>query len=348
MSKPHNSAEHMTLTSTVIGGWSVAVGRALDAIGCDGDALLHEAGVDLEERFNCEARFNADHTRRLWQLALAETKQEDIGLQVARFVCPTTFHALGFSLWASNSLSEALKRMVRFEVLLNDGCHLHLDSEQGLLHFSMDVKQSEGKDLVAAEGVDYFLGAVVKMFRDMSAPSFAPIKATLTRARPDNPTCWDDFFNCPVEFSAQRNQLVFDRTTLHETLPTGNTSLAEQNDKLVEAYLHKMQLNDICGQVRSCLIELMPLGITTMDGVSQALSIPPRTLQYKLSQQGTTLQELRDNIREELARQYLQHSRQPFTQIAYSLGFSDPAHFNRAFKRWTGETPTAYRRRTSE
>ncbi|HBR98499.1 MAG TPA: AraC family transcriptional regulator [Gammaproteobacteria bacterium] len=342
-------ADHVDLaqpqgTSTVVGGWAVAVGRALNALGCDGEALLKAAGVTVAEKLNTDARFSADHTRRLWQLALVDTGEEAIGLKVARFVCPTTFHALGFSLWASHSLYDALARMVRFDVLLNDGCELSLDHGDAV-GFSMDIKQQDGVDLVAPEGVDYFLGAVVKMFREMSASDFAPVRVTLTRDSPANPHRWHAFFGCPVCFAAGRNQLWFDAHTLTQTLPTGNRDLAEQNDKLVEDYLTKMQLQDICGQVRRCLIELMPLGMTTLDDVCEALDMPPRTLQYKLRQQGTTLQQLRDKTREALARQYLQYSRQPFTQIAYSLGFSDPAHFNRAFKRWTGETPTAFRQR---
>lgn len=362
---PNSTAENNLnpqQNSTVVGGWSVAVSRALDALGYHGDELLKRAGIDLSEKFNVDARFSANHTRVLWQLALEETGQENIGLQVAQFVCPTTFHALGFSLWASNSLYDALQRMVRFEILLNSGCHLQISIQDDTtmessdqreksqinnnLCFIMDIKQQNGEALVTAQGVDYFLGAIVKMFRDMSSPSFAPIEVHLTRPTPRNIKLWQDYFQCPVYFNTLQNQLIFPIKSLKNSLPTGNAILAEQNDKLVESYLSRLEMQDICGQVRSSLIELMPLGITTLEGIAEALSMPPRTLQYKLNQQGTSLQKLRDSIREELARQYLQYSRQPFTQIAYSLGFSDPAHFNRAFKRWTGETPTFYRRRT--
>jgi len=333
-------------SSTVVGGWSVAVGRALDSLGYHGDELLRAAGVELSQKGNNDVRFSADHTRALWALALTETGQEDIGLQVARYVCPTTFHALGFSLWASNSLLDALKRMVRFEVLLNDGCNLSLDQADPLnFHFSMRVRQSDNRPLVAAEGVDYFLGAVVKMFRDMSDHHFAPQAVSFIRETPHNPALWESYFQCPVCFNASENRLLLRADILNKELPTGNTLLAEQNDKLVEDYLQRLQMADLTGQVRNALIDLMPLGLTTLDAVATELNMAPRTLQYKLAQSDITIQALRDQIREELARKYLQYSRQSITQIAYSLGFSDPAHLNRAFKRWTGETPTAYRNR---
>jgi len=334
-------------SSTVVGGWSVAVGRALNDLGYDGDGLLKAAGVDLAQRGDPEVRFSSDHTRKLWAIAVAETGKEDIGLQVAQYVCPTTFHALGFSLWASNSLRDALRRMVRFEVLLNDGCSLGLvQSDQGEgSRFTMQVKQSDNHPLVAKEGVDYFLGAVVKMFRDMSDRSLSPLSVSFTREGPQDPQLWQDFFNCPIIFSTEENSLLFDDDPLDRVLPTGSHLLAEQNDRLVEEYLQRLQMNDLCSQVRTALIHLMPLGLTTLDDVAVELNMVSRTLQYQLTLQGTTIQKIRDQIREELARQYLQYSHQSITQIAYSLGFSDPAHLNRAFKRWTGESPSVFRRR---
>ncbi|WP_432473973.1 AraC family transcriptional regulator [Amphritea sp. HPY] len=334
-------------SSSVVGGWSVAVGRALNALGYNGDQLLKAAGVDLSQKNDADVRFSSDHTRKLWAIALAETGQENIGLQVAGYVCPTTFHALGFSLWASNSLHAALDRMVRFEVLLNDGCRLSLQpAEQPVgYRFTMQVKQSENTPLVAKEGVDYFLGAVVKMFREMSDQSFAPLSVSFTRETPHQPQLWQDYFNCPVNFGASDNSLILDADQLDQILPTGNRLLAEQNDQLVEEYLQRFQMNDLCSQVRNALINLMPLGLTTLDDVADELGMVARTLQYQLTLNGTTLQKIRDQIREELARQYLQYSRQSITEIAYSLGFSDPAHLNRAFKRWAGESPTLFRRR---
>lgn len=341
---------HTTITrqqsSTVVGGWSVAVGRALDALGYDGDRLLQAAGVDLAKKRDNDIRFSSDNTRQLWRLALAETGQEDIGLRVAEYVCPTTFHALGFSLWASSHLLDALQRMVRFEVLLNDGCTLSFKaSNKQTFDFCMQVKKSAQQPLVADEGVDYFLGAVVKMFRDMSDQHFSPQAVSFTRSTPANPHRWEAYFQCPVLFGQSCNHLQLNAEQLNRPLPAGNRLLAEQNDKLVEEYLQRLQMADLRGIVRSALINLMPLGLTTLDAVACELKMSPRTLQYKLSQNGTPLQALRDQIREELARQCLQHSRQNITQIAYSLGFSDPAHLNRAFKRWTGETPTAFRAR---
>jgi len=337
----------MTHTSTVVGGWAVAVSRALNALGCDGDQLLEDAGVDLSRKFVHDARFSSAHTRKFWALALTETGLDDIGLQVANFVCPTTFHALGFSLWASGSLYDALVRMERFDVLLNDGCELNLLEERGEegehYRFIMQVKEGDTQPLVCAEGVDYFLGAVTKLLRDMKSPDFAPVSVNLMRREPASPEPWLQHFQCPVNFAAADNSLVFRTGDLQELLPTGNPQLAVENDKLVAEYLTRHEFQDIAMQVEAKLLELMPCGVNKMEEVAEALQLSPRTLQYRLTQKQTSFKEVLDRTRQRLAKRYLQYSRKTFSEIAYSLAFSDPSHFNRAFKRWTGQTPTRYR-----
>ncbi len=112
--------------------------------------------------------------------------------------------------------------MVRFEVLLNDGCSLSL-SESGpdSFTFSMKIKESDHQPLVVAEGVDYFLGAVVKMFRDMSDQSFSPLSVKFSRIAPANPQLWENYFQCPISFGESDNSLELSAAQLNDHLPTG-------------------------------------------------------------------------------------------------------------------------------
>lgn len=335
----------MTQTSSVVAGWLAAVTRTLEALGLDADALLAEAGADPAAKYAQEARFSSALTRRFWPLAVARTGHADIGLHAARFVCPTTFHALGFSLWASSTLLEALERMVRFAALLNDGADLTLEAEGDAFRFRMLVQEIDGQPQIAPEGVDYFLGAVSKLLRDMRGPAFAPRAVSLMRAAPADPGPWREHFAAPVQFAAADNSLLLDGAELQRPLPTGNPELARQNDRLVAEYLARHQLLNPALQVRARLLELLPGGAPSLEAVAAELGCSPRTLQYRLARQGTSFSEILDEVRATLARRYVQQSQQPFSALAYALGFSEPSHFNRAFKRWTGETPSRFRSR---
>ena len=73
------------------------------------------------------------------------------------------------------------------------------------------------------------------------------------------------------------------------------------------------------------------------------LGMSPSTLQLKLSQHGTNFQQLLDDTRKELGCSYVQQPTRSVTEITFLLGFNDTSNFTRAFKRWTGMSPTEYR-----
>ena len=100
-------------------------------------------------------------------------------------------------------------------------------------------------------------------------------------------------------------------------------------------------------RVRHVLIEELRRGEPTLDRLAARLRMSERTMQRRLSQQGTSLQALLDEVRHDLSLRHLGESRESIAEIAFLLGFSEVSAFHRAFKRWTGSTPGAYRQALS-
>jgi AraC-like DNA-binding protein len=96
-------------------------------------------------------------------------------------------------------------------------------------------------------------------------------------------------------------------------------------------------------QVKAKLTEMLPSGRVGARQVAEALHVSVRSLQRKLADKGTSFAQLLEDTRRELARQYVSNSRLSVGEITYLLGFSDPANFTRAFRRWTGQSPSAFR-----
>ena len=94
--------------------------------------------------------------------------------------------------------------------------------------------------------------------------------------------------------------------------------------------------------MRSLLLELLPAGQVSQVRIAQSLHQSASTLQRRLRQEGTTYQQLLDETRQWMADAYLKDGRYSLAEIAFLLGFADQSNFNRAFKRWTGQTPGAY------
>ncbi|PTT03270.1 AraC family transcriptional regulator [Pseudomonas sp. HMWF006] len=111
----------------------------------------------------------------------------------------------------------------------------------------------------------------------------------------------------------------------------------------------RQRLSDLertCGmadRVRSVLLESLPAGEVSMEGVSRKLAVSTRTLQRKLHDEGTTFQQTLDALRSSLALHYLRSTAMSSAEISFLLGFDDSNSFARAFQGWTGTTPVKAR-----
>ena len=97
------------------------------------------------------------------------------------------------------------------------------------------------------------------------------------------------------------------------------------------------------GQVEEKLKPLLPIGHATIERIAHELGISRQTLYRRLKAEGVTFEQVLDEVRHKLALRYLGRDGIGVKQVAYLLGFSDPAAFSRAFKRWTGKSPGSMR-----
>jgi AraC-like DNA-binding protein len=118
--------------------------------------------------------------------------------------------------------------------------------------------------------------------------------------------------------------------------------LARANDQVVIDYLKRNDKGNIINDVRGCIIECLPSGGASQEKVASQVNRSTRSLQRKLSEHGTSYKKLYEEIRKDLAMQYLKESNHTISEVTYLLGFTEPSNFTRSFKRWTGITPNEY------
>lgn len=328
--------------SSLLASSTLVVWKALESYGCDSEALFAQAGLDPAHLHDPNARYEYEHVRKLWELAVETTGDPCFSLTAAQFWHPSHFHALGFSWLASASLEDALQRLMRyFRIVTTDPEQLSLEETDEGFEFIVDtsVVQYRGLD----EEYDLFFAIVVDACRVSFPEKFSPLRVSLQREAPSCADRFEEFFQAPVTFSAAQNILVFRKEDLTTRLPTGNAELARTNDQVIRHYLSYLDRSDVVMQVKTSLIDQLPSGQVNEESVADALNMSMRTLQRKLHEEGVTYKQLLDETRHELAMQYIHESRSSVSEIAYLLGFSEVSNFSRAFKRWTGASPTEFR-----
>ena len=337
MDLPDNRDPH------IIAGWAIAVAEALDARGLDGKAIFDQAGLDLVVARNPTTRFSSSRMSHVYDLAEEATGDPAFGLSIAEYVHPTSLHALGFSLFASSTLESFCRRIVRYFRLVSTNAESQLErtaSEHRLVMTpTIDPKEYYPQDA--------WLATIVKFCREIYRSDFAPMRICLRRPRPKhNVRRFSDFFNAPVEFGCEANVLVFSPEDIQAELPAANAELARQNDEVVMGLLAKMDKEDVIARVRALFVELLPSGDCNKETVAARMHMSERSLQSKLAARNTSYRQMLNETRRELAEQYIRQGLHSVSEVTYLLGFADVSSFSRAFRSWTGLSPSEFRDRS--
>ena len=320
--------------------WTTAIAHALEAQGVKSKALFEKADIPYPGASDATERVETRKVSALVRLAVEATADPCFGLQLVPYLHAANFQALGYSLFSSSNLHEFCLRLVRFFRLVSQSSQHVLEEGKDGYKLTLEITNPEVSD----ETTDAWIGTLVHFCRSIYRPDFAPQRVDLVRPQPEyQAEQFGKFFNAPVTFGARENALYFSKKDMFVPLPSANRELARLNDEVIIAQLARLDRNDVVRRVEASIIQLLPTGDCSREAVAKSLNLSPRTLLNRLEQRDTSYKEVLENLRSALAQQYMEQPDIPITEITFLLGFSDSSSFTRAFRRWTGQSPSDYR-----
>jgi AraC-like DNA-binding protein len=327
-----------THQSSILVTWVKAFGRALDAAGCDGSALLAQAGFDLSHLGGPDARCPLTKTGNLWRVALEATGDEAFGVKLASYFTHTAFHALGYGLSASSTLKEAFERVQHYSHVVSDAVGYRFYRCGPEYHFYIEPRAD-----VPIESIDALVGMHLRMCRSLIGRDFSPLSIELRRPRPVVIDDFERLWRAPLRFNAEHNRLRLDAGSIERVLESGNPELARLSDAVSARYLARIERHNMEARVRTVLTQRLQHGEPTQEEVAQVLNVSARTLQRKLGDSGTTFRRILDETRRALALAHFSMPQMSASEVTHLLGFSCSSSFTRAFRRWTGLSPSEWR-----
>lgn len=305
----------------------------------DPKALFDAAGLDISYVVGTVYRYPISKTRKVWQMAEEVTGDKALGLVVGRYARATDIHSVGFGMLAAHSVRDALQRLVRYRKALHSTLELELvrEGDTEALVVLTDISE-----IASIHGIDAFFASLLKFCTNLYGPGFRFVRVELTRSK-QQPARYEEAFGCPVEFDASRNAVVIESKILDSPLASENRDLAFQSDRIIEQYIASLNPDETATKVREMLLELLPSGEASGDVIARKLNKSMSSLQRALRAEGTSYRDLLEDTRRSLAEQYIAAGKYNLVQIAYLLGFADQSNFTRAFKRWTGMSPSEFR-----
>ncbi len=324
------SAPAVSLTLNIIESYDI-----------DPAPLLENLGINPKLIADPNARFDYSKIDQLWFDAAAIANDPAFGLRAAKYWHPSQMGALGYAWLTSSSLHTALQRLVQYIGILTEGAILKLDETADEYSLQLSYKAVSQQQ---ATRTDSFMAMLLTMCRANCGENFHPNSVSLTHLEPADSAEFLTLFKCPVYFSAKENRFNVSKEIADRRLLSANPQLSLINDQIITEAIAKLEKDNTIALVKTEILKQLPYGNVTDASIAKALNIAQRSLQRKLQNEKTTLRSIINEMREELAKKYLQNSNMNLLDIAFNLGFSEYSSFSRAFKQWTGQTPSAYKK----
>lgn len=309
------------------------------------EPILAEAGIAAETLDHPDNRVPTEKVSLLWRVAARQCGNPAIGLARAHVPKPGNFDIVGYTMLSSRNLQEALIGFARHLRLVSDAAEICLEPLDGAtrLHLKLDG----GSEPIPRERMEFDLLTILTFCRWVAGREIKPLGLELVWPAPADLAPYAEAFQCPLRFDAEVNGVVFARADLETELPAFNAHVAAAHQGLIQRRLAAYDGPTFSAKTREEIARRLHEGEPRREQVAKRLGISNGVLQVRLRGEGTSFQQLLDDTRRELARQYLARLDVSLAEVAYLLGFSDQSAFFRACKRWFNAPPGKFRLKVS-
>ena len=237
-------------------------------------------------------------------------------------------------------MRSALANLMRYMHLHVEGASARLAVKGKLAEFSYHILIP---GIVGAEQVYAICMANEYRFLQLlCGRDWLPTAVHFCFREPPDEAPFRKFFGAQVRFNQPTSAVLFPAHFLDRNIPSADPGLGDILQKYV-AQIESRHSGDFLGQLRSVVRTLLPTGNCTAERVAELFSMHRRTLHRLLSVDGTTFEQVMDSMRHQIAMQILEQSDMKLGQLADMLGYGEVSSFNRAFRRWTGMSPSDWR-----
>jgi AraC-like DNA-binding protein len=336
---------------TVAAGYPKALLEFAVSRGANRATLLERSHLCLDDLKNPEGRIPLTTYIALMKVGIELCDEPALALVFGEVIKAQDISSVGL-------LGETFGNLESGRALMNRYARLIVDPDDGntadvvefvpengdvWLKFTSDVYRDNPllTESALARGV-CGVRAMLSSMPDFSHLSF-PKAIRFTHEEPSYRAEYDRIFEVPLFFGSHMNALLADKAFLHLSLPPPNPHLSQVLTAHAEELLKSLESSKTTrGKVEKLLTPNLHTGAASVDMIARQLGVSRQTLFRRLKAEGITFEKVLDELRHTMALKYLRDKKLSVNETAYLVGFSDPAAFSHAFKRWTGSSPRVY------
>ncbi len=326
-------------------GFLHSLGEALQLYGQDPQPLLQAYGLDAERLAEPHARLSIPRYMRLGHAAIQLAGDPALGLEMGRLRKPSHLGLAGLTATQAPTVRDAARALIRYEPLYasnyRGSSSFHENAAGAWLRFYSISPYNAYNRFV----VDTVLASWIAQLTRLCGQPLVPAAIHIEFEAPEYAARYEALFGRPVAFGAEANQLQLDQRALAlrntEHCPGTWRHLVELCEGELERRTRTRSLRE---RVTQMLGPMLKGQEPDLQQIASRLQMPAWTLRRKLAEEGSSYRAIMNDTRRDLAMAYIRDTESAFGEIAWLLGFSSAEAFQRAFKRWSGQTPGDYRR----
>jgi AraC-like DNA-binding protein len=314
------------------------VPRLVQELGADPVAVAIGAGIDPSVFRSTETSISYLAAGRLMQTSVERTRCSHFGLLLGERANLSHFGIVGQLIRAAPNLGRAIADLV-------DHHHRHVSGATTYLLVQHDwAFWGYASYLPGVPAIDQICDTAMSVgltiIRELS--SLSPEDVLFSHSAPADFAPYRKVFGMLPRFNAEQSALVFPARLLTHRLPGADPRSRRDLEEAVASHFSPTDAG-VAPQVIRALRPRVVLGGANLDEVARVMALTPRTLNRRLRAEGTTFRKVLNEVRFEVARQFLEGTRMSITEIAFALSYADASSFDHAFQRMSGVTPTTWR-----
>ncbi|MEQ9317346.1 MAG: AraC family transcriptional regulator [Henriciella sp.] len=273
---------------------------------------------------------------------IAKHEGPDVGfhIRVSQSIRCADLGAVGLAWKSAPDLRRSFQRMDRYSRLFNTASTFKLEQDGDRYLWTHTRTEPDRLGMyLSNEGA---LATYVSLCREATGPENRPRAVQFRHQAGHSKRVLEAYFRCPVTFGAEIDAIILPDERLDRPNLVGDESIWKFLTSHIEASLPKDEV-PFERQLVLQIADMLSEGVPQLSEVASNLGLSARTLQRRLAEHGATYQNLVKQARLELAQSLMNETRYSLAEIAFLTGFSEQSAFSRAFKRWVGKTPGAFR-----
>jgi AraC-like DNA-binding protein len=310
--------------------------------GANAVSICAAAGISVKDLTKPELRANFTQGHLVWHEAVKQTGDELLGLHIGAKTTTSIVGLVGHLMQSSRTLAQAFDNLSQYTAVITEmfSYKAVTNAEAFTIYLEPSTYWQEHFSETARQATAQAIAGAINVCKLLTGRNIVPNRVELSIPKPNNSAEYERVLNTTIVFGKTQNKVVFDAAIANYPVLGYNQDLLTLFTKLAQEALQKANSQPtFTNTVKKTITGQFYNRIPQLEEVAMFMNITSRTLQRRLQKEETSFQKISDEFKKELATRLLSLQKYTVNETAYMLGYTEPAVFRRAFKRWTGKTP---------